>query len=830
MNENTLAATWTQVTSLLESGFSIIPVRDKPENGKAAKSPYSTWKKYQNEIITPADLWAQMAEKFNTTAIAIICGKISGNLEAIDIDVKYKPGIDAKIFSDIKTLYPDLWKKLRIHRTPSGGFHILYRIIEQPPPGNKKIAKRPAIFTDNTKQKYVSFIETRGEGGFVLAPPSLGYSIFKPEAVPYVTLAERNALISLCNQYTEQIVIEQPPKPSRRDDNYYDENPFDHFNKSEAGANVLLSLGWKKKSDQSKDFVWFTRPGSNSGERHASFIRSKNAFWFWTTNVDLENEKCYTPSAVLTQFKFGGDYKASYRWLVDNGFGKIKPQVEAKLVRSGSVQPNLSEASQKAAIELVEARTELHPFGIFWEFSPDGEKALINREALYKAATGLGFRLWKGELYRLVKGFLLKSNEREFQDLMKSYIKEPDPIALDTIINTYEHFLQVAGSFTMSRLEILDESKLLLDTTKECYKFFNDCYIRITKDNVEQLSYNDLGDRIVFADRVMRRPFVMERGGVFEDFLNKACNFKDNTEHILKIIGYLAHEYKDETTPYIIVCTEECPDPKNGGGSGKNLFANLFKHVTTISGKPGDQVKYDEKFFQAWNGSRLYLISDAPRNFNFLFFKELSSGSAVVKKLWKDEQEYGVHELPKIIVNTNYSFEISDGGLKRRIIALEFTDFFTRCGGVKVHYGKYFPDDWTDEDWAGYNWIMVNGIQAWLKGNLTLDHTVLTFGGWRKQFEQTYGVYSSEFIYENFDTWQSSGFVSNGAFKAQMEDFFNDRGVQKMYWPSSIKLNKALEDYAGRMNMEVNTQAVRRDGLNGLVKGKSFDKANDTPF
>lgn len=827
---NTLAATWSQVTSLLENGFSLIPVKD---SGINAKRPYANWKKFQNEIITPADLWTQMAEKFNTTAIAVICGRISGNLEIIDIDVKWKPGIDAKIFSDIQLLYPDLWKRLRIHRSPSGGFHILYRIIEQPPPPNKHLSSRLTTPEDagKTSSKQVCFVETRGEGGYALLPPSLGYSVFKAEPVPQITLAERNALISICTQRNEIIKFQQPPRPSRKDDNYYDENPFDHFNKSNAGQNVLLDLGWKQHNHETNEFRWFTRPSSQSGERHATFIKNTNSFWFWTTNTDLENQKTYSPSAVITQFKFGGDYKQSYRYLVEKGFGKIKPQIEAKLVRSGSLQPNLSETGKTAAIELLQARTELHPYGIFWDFTAEGDKAVINREALYKAAEGLGFRSWKGGLYKLSGGFLSEATEREFQDTMKAYIQEPDPVALDTIINTYEHFLQVAGAFTISRLALLDETKLLKDTPTECYKFFKDCFIRIAANDVMKFGYDQLSDRIVLANRVMDREFTIQEGGVYVDFLNKACEFGKLKEYVLRIIGYLAHEFKDDTTSYIIVLSEQCPDPKMGGGSGKNLFGNLFRFITTLSGKPGDQIKYDERFFNSWNGQRLLMISDVPRDFKFIFLKELVSGQAILKKLFKDEKELNVDELPKIIVNTNYSYEIVDGGLKRRIIPLEFTDFFTKCGGVKIHYGKHFPTQWSEEDWAGYNWAMVAGVQEWLRSNMVLESTTLTFGGWKKQFEQVYGHYAAEFIYDHFEVWSSTDFVTNSSFKQQMEDWFNDKGIAKMYWPSGHKINRALEEYGERMGWKVENNVTSRHNIGAVVKGKKFTNNNEEiPF
>src|ERR1700743_1492140 len=152
---DTLSAVWEQVTDLLNSGVSIIPVRDKEQDGKPPKTPYSRWKEYQVRLVEHSELWHAM-EEHQTSAIAIVCGAVSGNLEAIDIDVKNWPGIDATYFPLIQSTYPALWKGLRIHSTPSGGYHIVYRCEQPLGIGNQKLA------TASTSTQ--AGIETRGEG------------------------------------------------------------------------------------------------------------------------------------------------------------------------------------------------------------------------------------------------------------------------------------------------------------------------------------------------------------------------------------------------------------------------------------------------------------------------------------------------------------------------------------------------------------------------------------------------------------------------------------------------------------------------------------------
>ena len=116
-----LSAVWEQVTDLLAAGVSLIPVRDREQDGKPPKTPYAQWKQFQSRIIGLDELWHAM-EHHGTMAVAMICGEVSGNLEVIDIDVKNWSGIDARYFEAIREIYPALWQSLRIHSTPSGGF------------------------------------------------------------------------------------------------------------------------------------------------------------------------------------------------------------------------------------------------------------------------------------------------------------------------------------------------------------------------------------------------------------------------------------------------------------------------------------------------------------------------------------------------------------------------------------------------------------------------------------------------------------------------------------------------------------------------------------
>lgn len=135
------------------AGLCVIPIR--PDGSKAPA--LGSWKKYQSELPADADLALWFGDGRN--GIAVICGAISGGLEVLDFDA---PELFDAWTRKVETEAPGWLAKLPQVRTPEGGTHLYFRVPV--PPGNDKLAK------NKTGKK--TLIETRGEGGYVLAPGS----------------------------------------------------------------------------------------------------------------------------------------------------------------------------------------------------------------------------------------------------------------------------------------------------------------------------------------------------------------------------------------------------------------------------------------------------------------------------------------------------------------------------------------------------------------------------------------------------------------------------------------------------------------------------------
>jgi len=826
-----LAKVWKEVEALLADGISLIPVREKAEGNKAAKTPCAyTWKDYQTRIAEVGELYSAM-EYHNTTAIAAVCGVVSGNLECIDVDSKYYPGFDAILLADIAKFYPHLYSRLRIHRTPSGGYHIIYRILDHAPEGNVKLAGRYSTEDEMQAQrdrgakrpsKTVNFLETRGEGGYFLYPPSLDYSVHQPNPIPLLTWEERCSLINLCRSYDEVVKVAPTPKPTQAQESYYTTNPFEDFNFRCDPVELMQSQGWAFLKENNR-FIWFTRPDKTEGVS-ASFNRDKRVFYIFTTSTELEGTRGYNPATLYAEFTHNGDKSAAFRELIKQGYGQVKKSVEQAIIKKAvingqaAIPNNFTEEAREQFAQLQEQFQQAHPYGTFWAF--EEKKYVISREDFLSVAKSLGFRHHHSSIVQINGRFIERVSLINFFDTMKEYIQEEEADVYTDICNAYEKFIQASGKFiSENRLDKFDDSECVQDSVDICYKFYNNLAIRVTPDAITVLDYDKI-DGYIWSDKMLGRDYLgpeVQASSLYENFLKNATGAENGKvkDSVRNVIGYLTHDFKSESAGYIIVMQEMVSDPRLGGGSGKNIFGNLLRNMITVCTVPGSSVQFNEKFLQAWNYQRIYFLADIPKKIDWLFLKEMATGFGLMKKLYRNEEEVSPEIMPKLLINTNYSFEDSDGGLKRRIIPIEFTDFYTLNGGIDTVHGKMFPSaggsrgDWTNEDWKGFDDFVLGCIQYNLQQGGKLQRSELSQIGWEKKFSNQYGEKTLEFFNDNMATWISSGYITVSMFQYQYEQYVAGE-LKEKYKLSQRTLNSAVREFCERFGVDFQQSVVKK--------------------
>ena len=321
--------------SYQSAGLCIIPISvdgSKAPDGRvlpqvwdeAEKRKKPSWKPFQEARPTQEQVQSWFG---NGTArgIALVHGRVSGNSEVLDFD---KPGLYEQ-FKDVcrEQGLTDVLESLTLIETPSGGRHLLYRCLE-PVAGNQKLAEAPDRKT---------LIETRGEGGYTVAPGSPAachknerpYRFLRgrPDTTPTISAEDRAALLDIArlfNEYADPITIVDAPRQKR--DTGDGLRPGDDYNNRGDYESLLEQCGWSRKGQAGDKTLW-QRPGKNGrGLSATSNYGGSNLFYVFSSNAaPFAPQKAYSPFAVLALLEHGGDYSESARALAGEGYGEPLP-------------------------------------------------------------------------------------------------------------------------------------------------------------------------------------------------------------------------------------------------------------------------------------------------------------------------------------------------------------------------------------------------------------------------------------------------------------------------------------------------------------------------
>jgi replicative DNA helicase len=284
------------------------------------KTPLGSWKPYQTTRLKEAEV-----EKVFTKAqgIAIICGAVSGGLEVIDVDTKYD--LTGSLWDELKDLIqdslPELYKRLVIAKSKSGGYHIYYRCKELG--GSVKLANRettPVERGDNPKDKVRVLIETRGEGGYIIAPPTDGYRYVQgdPQKIPLITPDERGALLSIARSLNE--LPEEEPR-AKATSTSPGNSPFEDYNQRGDVIGLLESNGWRVVN-QRGDRINLLRPGQTDSKTSGNYHTGLRVLRVFSSSTEFNPDKGYSPSQVFSLLVCSGDDKKAYKELLSQGYGE----------------------------------------------------------------------------------------------------------------------------------------------------------------------------------------------------------------------------------------------------------------------------------------------------------------------------------------------------------------------------------------------------------------------------------------------------------------------------------------------------------------------------
>jgi hypothetical protein len=327
------------------AGLTIIPL--KLDGSKAPA--IGGWGELQKK--RPAE--EQVRELFDgrDVGIAILGGATSGGLEIVDFET-------AEIFEEwselMEAIAPGLVAKLPRVKTPNG-FHLYFR--SPCAEGNQVLARsKDKIAGKNSNV----VIETRGEGGYVVAPPSPPsvHASGKPythaggpkiSQVPTITADERKTLMDAARGFNE--VAERQRETRQAVGKVAVGRPGDDFDSRADWRSILEPHGWHAVRSRG-DRIYWRRPGKKDSGISATtgFVLDRQGLYVFSSNAPpFDAGRAYSKFSAYGLLSHGGDYATAARAVSRMGYGEKQQKTEAPKTKSAAPpQRPLSEELDEA--------------------------------------------------------------------------------------------------------------------------------------------------------------------------------------------------------------------------------------------------------------------------------------------------------------------------------------------------------------------------------------------------------------------------------------------------------------------------------------------------
>lgn len=344
----------------LAAGLSFIPISTASPKQPALEllskwceereKTVTSWKMYSQRIPTELEVYqwyVKNAGYFASYGIAIVAGKVSGNLEILDLDHET---LIEPFKEEVERQMPGLFDRLVAIRTPRPGLHLYYRC--ETISGNQKLARIQDSTSLAAKPKTI--IETRGEGGYCLAPPSPASchpseQCYQHESdhdltrIPTITPEERQILFDAAKTFdtwrpaTPLLQRLKPSQYSRKaslKSHTSAIRPGDDFNQRANWADILTPHGWVYAGIGADGADRWTRPGKGEGCSATTNYEGSDLLYVFSTNADpFESETTYDKFAALACLKFDGDFHLTSQYLRGQGYGSPSRRRKQKPAR-----------------------------------------------------------------------------------------------------------------------------------------------------------------------------------------------------------------------------------------------------------------------------------------------------------------------------------------------------------------------------------------------------------------------------------------------------------------------------------------------------------------
>lgn len=390
------------------------------------------------------------------------------------------------------------------------------------------------------------------------------------------------------------------------------------------------------------------------------------------------------------------------------------------------------------------------------------------------------------------------------------------------------------------------------DGPSEITFFFLDYAVKVTKDKIKKIDYNDLniGDTYIWESQKINHDINLEESKNYKqsnwyDFCKKASD--EGIEPLMQSIGYLIHNYKDPVLAKIIVYADASQQSGANGGSGKSIIAyNAYKKVRNIEYIEGKRFNPDNQFsFQTIDEyADAVLIDDVHPKFKYQHLYNAATNDMTIEKKHQDAQKIPFEKSPKFVVTTNYGILNQGGSDKRRRNVIAFCDYFSNEHTIIDEYKQRFFHDWTKKEWDHFYGFYFAAAQKYLNKGLS-DHKGYDVD--RKAIVGVIGDDFVDFVENNLDRWIGK---DKRVTAMNLERYINDnitidinsqqirRNWEQIAHMNGYKVNYQKDHYGRWYWLEETESSIKHEKINNDIQEKEeedkkdidFNNTNEVPF
>jgi len=481
---------------------------------------------------------------------------------------------------------------------------------------------------------------------------------------------------------------------------------------------------------------WERKYGFKSGERNNNIYILASAFndfgvnktlaeyimsEYTTEDFTLSELKRTITSAYAQTQNFGTKYYEDDE-MVNSLKQKIRRGLSKKEIKASLEEKNV-EVPEAVIDNVLRRFEEEQDEERFWTKSEKGVVKIVHI-AFKNFLEDNGFHKFSPEgtnnyvFVKVTNNLIQHASEKQIKDFVLNFLLEIDDISI------YNYFAECTRYFREEFLTLLSSIDVffIADTKDTAYLYYENCAVKITKDEITPIDYLDL-DGYVWKDQVINRVFDIcdVTNCDYEVFIKNISG--DNPSRLKSMestIGYLLHGWKNLSYCPATILNDEVISENPEGGTGKGLFMTGIGHMKKLVVIDGKSFNFEKSFaYQLVSAdTQILCFDDVKKNFNFeRLFSVVTEGLTLEKKN-KDAIKIPFAKSPKVAITTNYAIGGKGNSFARRKWDLELTQFYTKDFTPLVEFGKLMFGEWNDNEWCQFDNYMIKCLQLYLHKGL----------------------------------------------------------------------------------------------------------------